>query len=115
MKREIFLGVLVVSTITGCVSTSEVSEIGRNTYMVGTTARGGLQSRAEIAGLSAKKASEFCAQKNQKMVLSHTDTSGVQGWTPVETDITFHCFDENDPQYKAVELRKDAGTLQITP
>jgi hypothetical protein len=40
----------------GCVNTSEVTPIGRETYMVSTDARGGFTSTADLIARSARKA-----------------------------------------------------------
>ncbi|QGZ62107.1 hypothetical protein [Paraburkholderia acidisoli] len=113
MKKAAALFCLT-TLVAGCVSTSEVTQIGKDTYTVGTTARGGLNSRAEIMATTVKIAAQYCTSLNKKMQLSHSDASGVQGWTPVETDIVFQCLDETDPGYGRVTEHRDIGAIQVT-
>jgi hypothetical protein len=92
------------------VSTSEVSQIGRDSYIVGTTARGGLSSTDAMTA-SIKRGTNYCAALGKKFFLDHTQGSGVAGWTPVTSEITFQCLDESDPAYRRAYLRKDADTV----
>lgn len=100
-----------VVALAGCVSTTEVVELGRDSYMVGTSARGGGQTRTEVMQISIKRANEFCAAKGLVMVVDHVESSGITGLTSRESQLTFLCVDKNDPANARVHLRKDADSV----
>ena len=91
MKTIILLLICIFAS--GCVSVTDITPAGKNTYMVGTSAKGGLMSDAEVAAKSIKKANEFCASKNQVIQIISTNSSGVQMWTPQENTLMFSCVD----------------------
>jgi len=114
VNKLFFVAAIIAPLVAGCVSTSEVTEIGKDTYMVGTEARGGLTKTAAMTA-SIKTANQYCATMRKKMMLTHTDTSGMAGWTPVDAEIQFVCLDDNDPQYRRTMLRKDpTEVIQVT-
>lgn len=89
MKYLVSIAVLVL--FAGCASTSEVVPLGGEKYMVGSHVRGGLTSWAEVKSMAVKQASAYCAAKNLKLEVLNMDTSGVQGFTPQNADVTFKC------------------------
>jgi hypothetical protein len=91
--------VLALAALAGCQSVSEVTQIGKDTYQVDATTRGGFQSHGETTALAVAKAREFCAAQGKELQAAPAKTSGARGWTPVESDLTFQCLDKNDPAY----------------
>lgn len=83
--------VLIFSLLAGCASVSEVVPLGGDKYMVGSHVRGGLTSWAEVKSMAVKQANEYCALKKMKVEVLSMDTSGVQGLTPQNADVTFKC------------------------
>lgn len=115
LKTMLIVAGIAAAMLTGCVSTSEVTEIGKDTYMVGTEARGGMQTKGKAMTANVKAANAFCGEKGKKMMLTHTETSGIPGWSPVDAEIQFVCLDADDPQYRQTILRKDpTEVIQIT-
>ena len=49
--------------------------------------------KSTVKTLAVKRANEFCANKGKTMVLTGSQSSGVQGWTPQNSEVTFTCAD----------------------
>lgn len=109
MKTTMLGATLAATTLlalTGCQSVGDVTQIGKDTYMVDATTRGGFQSHGETTALAVAKAREFCGAKGKEMQGGPVKTSGARGWTPVESDLTFQCLDPSDPAYSRPDLAK---------
>lgn len=103
--------IAAAAAIAGCASTSEVTPVGRDTYMVGSSAYGGHMSPTEVKALSFRRANEFCAARGKVMVPSATQSTGVRGWSPLGAEVTFLCVDEGDPANARVQMRKEPDTV----
>lgn len=109
MKRmigEIAAAAVAVLLLAGCQSISDVTQLGKDTYQVDATTRGGFLSHGETTALALTKAREFCAAKGKELQAAPATTSGARGWTPLESDLTFQCLDANDPAYVRPDLTK---------
>lgn len=84
---------LLVMSIAGCQSVSDVVPAGNGTYMVGSEVRGGFSSWAEVRGMTLKRANEYCASQGKEMEQVDSKTRGARGWTPQEAELTFQCVD----------------------
>lgn len=80
-----------ISLLAGCASISDVVPLGADKYMVGSHVRGGLTSWAEVKAMAVKRATEFCTAQGMSVEVLGMETSGAQGWTPQNADITFKC------------------------
>jgi hypothetical protein len=109
MKRK-FGGIAAVAFtlpfFAGCQSISDVTQLGKDTYQVDATTRGGFQSHGETTALAVAKAREFCGAKGKELQAAPARTSGARGWTPVESTLIFQCLDANDPAYVRPDLAK---------
>jgi hypothetical protein len=106
--RTVFILAIVCA---GCSTVSDVVPIGKDTYMVGSEARGGFTSNTEVAELALKRANAYCAGLGKKMLLTNINTSGVQGWTPQNSQIEFQCLLANDPAFTRIQLQKEPNTV----
>jgi hypothetical protein len=77
--------------LAGCTTMSEVQPIGQGRYMVGTSVRGGFTSDTEVKAGALTRARAFCAGQGKEMVLLNSVSSGTQGWTPQNAEVTFKC------------------------
>ncbi len=95
-----------IAALGGCVTTpSNVVSIGKDTYQISATGVGfSTQSAANIAALES--ASAYCANLGKKMLLKQAAESGVYGFSPRRSDITFMCLKEDDPAYQRPMERK---------
>jgi hypothetical protein len=96
MKRLAIAALLC--TLAACVTTSEVVPTGKDTYLLTSSARGGLDPGAQVIA-ATKKANEYCEAQRLKMVVKKLDTSGVPMWTPERSTLAFACVAADSPDY----------------
>lgn len=89
MKAFITAGALLL--LSACSTVSEVVPTGKDTYMVGSNARGGFTSDAEVKALAVKRANEHCAEQGKRAQVLSSTSSGVQMWTPQNAEVQFAC------------------------
>ena len=68
--------------------------MGKDSYMVGTSAMGGFRSKTEITQESIARANAYCEAMGKEM-MSHTQDSGVRGWASLESEIQFKCLNKS--------------------
>ena len=89
--------------LTGCVNTSDVVQVGKNTYTVNTTSQGvlGVSPGGEFAE-AAKAASTYCAGMGKHMVPLGADKQGaeLQAGLGLETTATYKFRCASGPAYK---------------
>jgi len=99
---------LLLLQLNGCfiMTTSDVVQVGKDTYMLNSTGRGGY-STGQTTLNATQTASKYCEQLGKKMMMRNTESSGVTGFSPVVANITFSCLNENDPAYGTVQMTTD--------
>lgn len=102
--KHLAAAIIVGGLLGGCVSTSEVTPMGRDTFMVSTDARGGLTSSADLTARSAQKANAYCASKGEEMSPHSIQNQGIRGFTPQENTFLFRCLAANDPGNRRPDL-----------
>jgi hypothetical protein len=108
MKTLIVAAVSLI--LAGCVGTSEIVPAGRDSFMIVGHAQGGMNSgKGQLEAVKAANA--YCAKSNKFMVIRRTDWAGNAAWGGEHDTLIFSCVDENDPEYKRPELRKDPTTV----
>lgn len=75
----------------GCTTMSDVQSIGQGRYMVGTSVRGGFTSDTDVKAGALARARSFCSSTSKEMVLLNSSSSGTQGWTPQNAEVSFKC------------------------
>jgi len=96
-----------VALVAGCVSTSEVVPMGKDSYMINGQARGGAVTGHSIIE-ATKAANAFCAQKGLLMMPRTANTEGSATWTAETSTLVFSCVREDDPEYKRPDMRKES-------
>ena len=75
-----------------CVSTTEPVSVGNGSFMIATNARGGMRSDGDLTADTIRQAHDFCRRQGKtEAVVEDTANKGVQGWTPQNARVTFHC------------------------
>lgn len=82
---------LAAAALAGCATTTDVMPIGGGAYMVGTNVRGGFTTDTEVKAMSIRRATAFCAGLGRQMVVVGSQSTGVQGWSPQNAEVTFRC------------------------
>jgi hypothetical protein len=102
------IAVMALVLVTGCVSSSEIVPMGKDSYMVSGQARGGVET-GKSAIEATKAANAYCAQKGLLMMPRTTNTEGSATWTAETSTLIFTCLKADDPEYKRPELHKEVG------
>lgn len=89
MKMTLVAAAALVTA--GCSSVSAVTSTGPNSYMVGSNAHGGFSSDTEVKALAINRANEFCAGQGKVAQVTGSSSSGVQMWTPQNSEVQFAC------------------------
>jgi hypothetical protein len=111
MRTAAAMSITSVLTLAGCgVSTSEVVPVGRDSFMLTSTARGGLYAGQERTE-SAKAANQYCDALSKHMVIRRIDTNGIAGLGPVTSNLVFSCVTSDDPEYQRPNLRRDPNVV----
>jgi hypothetical protein len=89
----------VVALVTGCVTVpSNVVPIGKDTYQLSMTGVGfATQANTNVKAL--QEANAYCSKLGKHMVFQHNGESGVYGWSPRQSNLTFLCLNADDPEY----------------
>lgn len=94
--------------LAGCVSTSEIVPAGKDTYMVTGASHGGAAGGKEGAA-ALKAANAHCEKMGKHLQIRRTDSGYSLNYASM--NLIFSCLDENDPEYKRPDLRKDPTTI----
>lgn len=90
--------------LTGCVSTSDVVPIGKDTYTVNATSHGVLGGSGDESIEAMKTANAYCEKMGKHMMARNVEKQGPGLQAGVGIAITatleFRCLSENDPDYK---------------
>lgn len=105
------LRLALLLALAGCVSISEVTPMGRDTFMVSTDARGGFTSTGDLIARSAQKASAYCAGLGKEMMPDGIQNQGVRGFTPQENTFMFRCLAADDPGNQRPNLRPTPNSV----
>lgn len=103
-RRVRLLALIAIGPIVGCVSTSSVLEVGRDTYTVSSTADG--FRTAAAARQSAYEAGQSKCQKDGKRFqMVHESSERTRMNIDTTIAVTFQCLDERDAAYRRTEVR----------
>ena len=89
--KKILLVAAAAALLAACSTVTDVVPTGKDTYMVGSNARGGFTSDAEVKALAIKRANEYCAAQGKRAQVTNSSSSGTQGWTPQNSEVQFSC------------------------
>jgi len=98
------LFMVTFAIVTGCVTApSNVVPIGKDTYRLSLTGVGfATQANPKKA---LRTASEYCDNLGKHLSLQRNAESGVYGFGPRQSNLTFLCLDANDPDYKHEKMQ----------
>lgn len=114
--RRILLGPTIAIVLSAC-GASEVLHAGPSTFQV--SAQEGLITggwpAAEREAMA--KGQEYCSAMGQHFALLQENNSGVPGWTPLSTSITFSCGPDLKAEAQAADAQcsSDMQTPELDP
>lgn len=111
MRIPIVISAVLV--VAGCATSSGVTPLGQDTFMISRNGAGFWSSTAQIKAEALKDADEYCRSNDKKMQIVHTsqhEASGRPGDFP-GAEIQFMCLSANDPELNRPKLRKEANSV----
>lgn len=90
---------VAVGLAASCVTVpSKIVPVGPDTYTLNMTGVGfATQGNTNIKALS--EAGEYCEGLHRKILVKNNAESGVYGWSPRQSTLTFQCLNPEDPAY----------------
>lgn len=83
-----------IGALAGCTTVTDVTQTGKNTYMIGASDRVAWRSSATLQAMTIQRAQDFCKSKGQIAQIGERETRGVQGLWPTGSAVTFSCVNE---------------------
>ena len=108
MKR--IFSILVLS-LSGCATSSQVVQAGRDTWMVSSHVAGCVNCSASVQSLTTANA--FCGKHGKVVSIRNSRSTTNPFGYEVGNELMFSCIDENDPENTRPILRQDKGVLTI--
>lgn len=102
--RKLIVYVYATSLLVGCVSTSKVLEIGRDTYSVSSTADG-MRDAASARQSAFELGREKCEKMDKRFMLVNESIARTRMGIDTTVSVTFRCLSENDPEYLRPNVR----------
>ena len=97
--------------LAGCVASTGVVPIGKDTYMVSRQSATGFESAVGVKGQVLKEANEFCAKQGLVMVLVSLNTKdGVPGRSYATAELVFRAVRPEDAENQRPALERGADT-----
>ena len=111
MSRGLALSSMVVAAaLTGCVSTSSVLEVGRDTYSVSATADG-FRTAAAARQSAYETGRQKCLASGKQFQMVHEQTAATRMGIDTTIDVTFRCLAMNDQDYGRPVIRSAPSTV----
>jgi hypothetical protein len=88
--KQLFWCAIAICALTGCVTASEVQQIGNGQFMITARASGGLNAGKETTQ-ATKDANAYCAKQGKHMVLANLDKTGNAAVFGENITLTFTC------------------------
>jgi hypothetical protein len=100
MEARMKLGFTVAcAAIAGCVSTSEVLPVGRDTYTVSATADG-LRDAASARQSAYQAGAARCQSLGRHFLLVKETAERTRMGIDTTVNVTFRCVTDDDPDYR---------------
>jgi hypothetical protein len=104
-KGRVLAVISSAALFVGCVSTSQVLDMGRDTYSVSATADG-FRSAASARESAFQAGKAMCAKQGKQFLLVNETTSRTRMGIDTTIDVSFRCLKENDPEYTRPNVQK---------
>ena len=94
----IITAIVTAVGLSGCVSTSQVLEMGRDTYSVTATADG-MRDAASARESAFEAGANKCATLGKRFMFVNESTARTRMGIDTTVNVTFRCLSESDPEY----------------
>ena len=92
------------AVLAGCVSTSDVLEVGRDTYSVSATSDG-YRSAAAAREHAFQAGAAKCNAGGKHFMLVNESTARTRMGIDTTTNVTFRCLSNDDPAYSRPDMK----------
>lgn len=98
-----YLTIILIISLTSCLSTSEILEIGRDTYSI-SLKPGGYRLTSLAREEAFAVGSEKCISLGKHFLFIDESSFGKRTGIDNVITVTFRCLNENDPGYLQTKL-----------
>jgi len=98
------------AALSACVSTSQVLEMGRDTYSVSATADG-YRDAASARQSAFQAGAQKCGSLGKHFMFVNESTARTRMGIDTTVNVTFRCLAENDPEYARPNVRQSPDVV----
>ena len=99
----------MILLIAGCVSTTNVSKLGKDTYTINAYRAPLLGGTTAARGIAVDEAGAFCAKMEKEVLVKNISLSPYMDADNVA--VIFQCLSANDPEYTRPTFRPAPDTV----
>lgn len=110
MIKIIYIGAFL-TLLSGCMTTSEVMNVGPDTYVITSAACPACGGSSKALALGLQKASKYCATMGKRLIQKKMDTENLNIYGAGGSTLTFRCLDESHPEFQRADGRKDSDVI----
>ena len=110
MRLTFVMAVTAATTLAGCVGTSEIVPMGKDSYLIAGRAQGSMNAGMGMIA-ATKDANAYCAKQDRYMVVRRTSETGNPGFGGQTDQLIFSCVTADDPEYTRPNLHNDPTTV----
>jgi hypothetical protein len=96
--------------LAGCLSTSQVLEMGRDTYSVSATADG-YRDAASARQSAFQAGAQQCASLGKRFMFVNESMTRTRMGFDTTVSVTFRCLAESDPEYERPDIRQSPAVV----
>ena len=104
-KTSWITSIAIATSLSGCLATSQVFEMGRDTYSVTATADG-FRSAADARESVFQAGMEKCKSLGKRFMIANESIARTRMAIDTTVTVTFRCLNESDPEYARPNVRK---------
>lgn len=104
-KLKLIMVVALTVAFTGCISTSQVLEMGKDTYSVSATADG-YRDAASARQSAFEAGAQKCTSLSKRFMFINESIARTRMGIDSTVNVTFRCLSDNDPEYVRPNIRQ---------
>lgn len=104
-RARLFMVLLITGFLAGCVSTTNILDMGKNTYSISATADG-MRSAASARESAFGAGKVWCTKKGKRFLLVNERAESTRMGTETTVSVTFRCLREDNPDYIRSNIRQ---------
>ncbi len=99
MMKKIFAFLMFPIVICSCGSMSEISQIGKDTYMVASSSAAMGEGGGNLKAKLVREGTNHCSKQSKQFLLVGFSSVDMAFGRPASAEITFRCLFDNDTEY----------------